>query len=69
VIQEHPQDAVDPVLRGYPGVPGAPADVAGQDGLAAFLARRLDLLVEHVDPLEDHRIAPASSLDNGYYGE
>jgi len=42
------------MLRGHPGVPGPPVDIAGQDGLAAFLARRLDLLVEHVDPLEDH---------------
>ena len=32
-----------------------PADVARQHGLALGLPRRLDLLVEHVDPLEHHR--------------
>jgi hypothetical protein len=55
VVQELTQDAEDAVLGGDAGVPGAPADVAGQHGLALGLSCRLDLLIEHVDPLEDHR--------------
>jgi hypothetical protein len=55
VVEEHAQHRVDPVLGGDAGVLFPPSDIAGQHGLALGLPRRVDLLVEHVDPLEDHR--------------
>ena len=54
------------------GVLGPPADITRQYGLAAFLTRRLDLLIEHFHAFEDHRAVLAGQPVQRYvlqYGQ